>query len=143
MALGDAADLLGPGNHGTTFGGNPVATAAGLAVLATIESEGLLDHVTKLGERLRTGLAADPRVTEVRGAGLLIGLDLSEARSAEVTAAALDAGFIINNPTPERIRLAPPLVLTDADADAFLAAWPAILDAAGLDAAGLGNAAQA
>ena len=132
VALGDAADLLGPGNHGTTFGGNPVATAAGLAVLATIESEGLLDHVTKLGERLRTGLAADPRVTEVRGAGLLIGLDLSEAKSAEVTAAALDAGFIINNPTPERIRLAPPLVLTEEDADAFLAAWPAVLDAAGV-----------
>ena len=132
VALGDAADLLGPGNHGTTFGGNPVATAAGLAVLATIESDGLLDHVTKLGERLRTGLAADPRVTEVRGAGLLIGLDLSEAKSAEVTAAALDAGFIINNPTPERIRLAPPLVLTEEDADAFLAAWPAVLDVAGL-----------
>ena len=125
-------DLLGPGNHGTTFGGNPVATAAALAVLDTIESEGLLDHVTKLGERLRTGLAADPRVTEVRGAGLLIGLDLGEAKSAEVTAAALEAGFIVNNPTPERIRLAPPLVLTDADADAFLAAWPAILDEAAL-----------
>ena len=132
VALGDAADLLGPGNHGTTFGGNPVATAAGLAVLSTIESESLLDHVTKLGERLRTGLAADARVTDVRGVGLLIGLDLSEAKSAEVTAAALDAGFIINNPTPERIRLAPPLVLTDADADAFLAAWPTILDEAGL-----------
>jgi len=132
VALGGAADLLGPGNHGTTFGGNPVATAAGLAVLATIESEGLLDHVTKLGERLRTGLAADPRVTEVRGAGLLIGLDLSEAKSAEVTAAAMDAGFIINNPTPDRIRLAPPLVLTEEDADAFLAAWPAVLDVAGL-----------
>ena len=68
----------------------------------------------------------------MRGAGLLIGLDLSEPASAEVTAAALEAGFIINNPTPGRIRLAPPLVLTDADADAFLAAWPAILDRAGL-----------
>ena len=132
LATGDAADLLGPGNHGTTFGGNPVATAAGLAVLDTIDSEGLLDHVTKIGERLRTGLAADRRVTEVRGAGLLIGLDLGEARSAEVTAAALEAGFIINNPTLERIRLAPPLVLTDADADAFLAAWPGILDKAGV-----------
>ena len=137
VALGDAADLLGPGNHGTTFGGNPVATAAGLAVLATIESDGLLDHVTKVGERFRTGLAADARVTEVRGAGLLIGLDLTEARSAEVTAAALDAGFIINNPTPDRIRLAPPLVLTEEDADTFLAAWPAILDAAGLERGGV------
>jgi acetylornithine aminotransferase len=142
VALGDAADLLGPGNHGTTFGGNPVATAAGLAVLATIETEGLLDHVTKLGERLRTGLAADPRVTEVRGAGLLIGLDLIGPRSAEVAAAALEAGYIINNPTPERIRLAPPLVLTDADADAFVAAWPTILDAAGLDESGPAAGAQ-
>jgi acetylornithine aminotransferase len=83
-----------------------------------------------LGQKLRDGLAADPRVVEVRGEGLLIGLDLSEARSAEVAAAALAAGFIVNNPTPERIRLAPPLVLTDEDAAAFLAAWPAILDEA-------------
>jgi acetylornithine aminotransferase len=132
IAVGGAGDLLGPGNHGTTFGGNPVATAAGLAVLRTIEAEGLLEHATKVGERLRTGLAADPRVTEVRGAGLFIGLDLATARSAEVTAAAQAAGFIVNNPTPERIRLTPPLVLTDEDADAFLAAWPGILDAAGL-----------
>ncbi len=140
LATGDAADLLGPGNHGTTFGGNPVATAAALAVLDTIESEGLLDHVTTLGERLRSGLAAEPRVTEVRGAGLLIGLDLVAPRSAEVTAAALEAGYIINNPTPERIRLAPPLVLTDADADAFLADWPAILDVAALPGTGAGPA---
>jgi acetylornithine aminotransferase len=133
IALGEAADLLGPGNHGTTFGGNPVATAAGLAVLATIEAEGLLDRATQVGERLRKGLAADPRVTDVRGAGLLIGLDLCAPRSAEVTAAALAAGFILNNPTPDRIRLAPPLVLTDADAETFLAAWPALLDDAGLE----------
>ena len=127
VAVGESGTLLGPGNHGTTFGGNPVATAAGLAVLRTIEAEGLLEHVTKVGERLRTGLAADPRVTEVRGAGLFIGLDLATARSAEVTAAAQAAGFIVNNPTPERIRLTPPLVPTDEDADAFLAAWPGIL----------------
>jgi acetylornithine/N-succinyldiaminopimelate aminotransferase len=75
-------------------------------------------------------VTADPRVTEVRGEGLLIGLDLAAAASADVTAAALRHGFIINNPTPNRIRLAPPLVLTDDDATAFLAAWPAILDEA-------------
>jgi acetylornithine aminotransferase len=132
IALGGAGDLLGPGNHGTTFGGNPVATAAGLAVIRAIEADGLLDHATRVGNRLRVGLAADPRVTEVRGAGLLIGLDLVEPRSAEVADAALAAGFIVNNPTPERIRLAPPLVLTETDADAFLRAWPALLDAAGL-----------
>jgi len=130
IATGEAADLLQPGNHGTTFGGNPVAAAAALAVLDTIEKEGLLEHVTALGHHVRDGLAADDRVTEVRGAGLLIGLDLSEALSAEVTAVALEAGFIINNPTPERIRLAPPLVLTQPEADSFLAAWPGILDAA-------------
>ena len=130
IGTGAAGDLLQPGNHGTTFGGNPVACAAALAVIQTIGDEGLLDHVTTLGERLRHGLAADPRVTEVRGAGLLIGLDLSAAVSRAVVAAALDAGFILNDPTPRRVRLAPPLVLTEDDANAFLTAWPGILDRA-------------
>ena len=134
IGLGPAATLFEPGNHGTTFGGNPVACAAALSVIATIESDALLEHVTVLGRKLRDGLAADPRVTEVRGEGLLIGLDLASDASADVTAAALRRGFIINNPTPGRIRLAPPLVLTDDDAAAFLAAWPAILDdAMGVD----------
>ncbi len=132
IGLGPAGDLLQPGQHGTTFGGNPVACAAALAVLDTIEQEGLLEHVTTLGATLRDGLASDERVTEVRGRGLLIGLDLDRASSAEVVAAALDRGFIINNPTPARIRLAPPLVLGTDDAEAFLGAWPAILDLAGL-----------
>lgn len=132
IGLGKAGELLQPGNHGTTFGGNPVACAAALAVIRTIEDDGLLEHVTVLGQKLRDGLAADPRVTEVRGEGLLIGLDLVAAKSAEVAAAALERGFIVNNPTPERIRLAPPLVLTEADVAAFLEAWPAILDGAGL-----------
>ena len=140
LALGPAGELLQPGNHGTTFGGNPPACAAALAVLDTIEDDDLLAHATKLGETLHTGLAADERVTEVRGEGLLIGLDLTEERSAEVFAAALEAGFILNNPTPKRVRLAPPLVLTEADAAAFLAAWPGILDAAyGVDEADRGG----
>jgi len=130
IALGAAGELLQPGNHGTTFGGNPVACAAALAVIRTIEEQQLLDHVTVLGQKLRDGLAADPRVTEVRGEGLLIGLDLVADASGEVAAAALRAGFIVNNATPTRIRLAPPLVLTEDDANAFLAAWPAILDEA-------------
>ena len=130
IALGPAGDLLQPGNHGTTFGGNPVACAAALAVIDTIEQERLLEHATVLGQKLRDGLAADSRVTEVRGRGLLIGLDLSEPRSADVAASALEAGFIVNNPTPARIRLAPPLVLGEDDAAAFLAAWPGILDTA-------------
>jgi acetylornithine aminotransferase len=135
LAFGEAATLFEPGNHGTTFGGNPVACAAALAVIGTIEADGLLEHVTVLGQKLRDGLAADARVTEVRGEGLLIGLDLVTDASADVAAHALERGFIINNPTPGRIRLAPPLVLTEADADAFLAAWPGILD----DALGSGE----
>jgi acetylornithine/N-succinyldiaminopimelate aminotransferase len=130
IGLGDAGTLLEPGNHGTTFGGNPVACAAALAVIRTIEDDDLLEHVTVLGQKLRDGLAADRRVTEVRGEGLLIGLDLSADASAAVVAAAQRAGFIVNNPTPNRIRLAPPLVLTADDANALLAAWPAILDEA-------------
>ena len=130
IGVGRAADLLQPGNRGTTFGCNPVACAAALAVLDTIEAEGLLEHVTVLGQKIRDGLAADPRVTEVRGEGLLIGLDLASESAAAVVQAAQDAGFIINMTTPQRIRLAPPLVLTDDDAAAFLQAWPGILDAA-------------
>lgn len=132
VGLGRAADMLQPGNHGTTFGGNPVACAAALAVVATIERDGLLEHVTVLGQKIRDGLAADARVTEVRGEGLLIGLDLVSDSAAAVVDAAQHAGFIVNMPTPNRIRLAPPLVLTDDDAAAFLAAWPGILDAAGV-----------
>jgi acetylornithine/N-succinyldiaminopimelate aminotransferase len=128
IGLGEAGSLLQPGNHGTTFGGNPVACAAAIAVIDTIEKEGLLDHATVTGERLRTGLAADDRVTEIRGRGLLIGLDLSRPLSAEVVAAALERGFIVNNPTPDRVRLAPPLVIGHDDVEAFLAAWSRILD---------------
>jgi acetylornithine aminotransferase len=130
IGLGAAGELLQPGNHGTTFGGNPVACAAALAVIGAIEAEGLLEHSIGLGERLRTGLGADERVTEVRGAGLFVGLDLAEEKAAEVAAAALRAGFIVNNATPSRIRLAPPLVLTEDDVSSFLAAWPGILDEA-------------
>jgi acetylornithine/N-succinyldiaminopimelate aminotransferase len=136
IATGGSGKLFDPGNHGTTFGGNPVAAAAALAVLDTIDDDGLLDHVTRIGARLRDGVATDPRVIEVRGAGLLIGLDLAEPKAAEVVAAAQDTGYIVNACTPERIRLAPPLVLTHADADGFLAAWPTILDAAGLSVVG-------
>jgi len=130
IATGAAATLFEPGNHGTTFGGNPVAAAAALAVLDTIEADHLLDHVIELGHKLADGLAADPRVSEVRGAGLFLGVELDGPASADVAAAALQAGFIVNNPTPTSLRLVPPLVLTTDDAEAFLTAWPAILDAA-------------
>ena len=135
VAVGEYGALLQPGNHGTTFGGNPVATAAALAVIDTIEKDDLLGNAVTVGERLRAGLA-DERVTEVRGQGLLIGLDLSEDRAAQVADAALARGFIVNACSPNRIRLAPPLILTSAQADEFLAAWPGILDAAFADPGG-------
>jgi acetylornithine/N-succinyldiaminopimelate aminotransferase len=129
IAAGNCAHLLQPGNHGTTFGGNPVAAAAALAVVDTVEADGLLDHVRQVGGALADGLR-EARVTGVRQAGLLLGLDLARPVAARVTAAALEHGFIVNDPTPERIRLAPPLVLTHQEATSFVAAWPAILDQA-------------
>lgn len=134
IATHGAGKLFDPGNHGTTFGGNPVAAAAALAVLDVVGEDGFLAGVTEAGARLTAAAAADPRVVETRGAGLLVGLTLTEPRSAEVVTAAQDAGFILNGATPERVRMAPPLVLTHADIDAFGAAWPAILDAAGVQA---------
>ncbi|MEV5766665.1 acetylornithine transaminase [Micromonospora sp. NPDC052213] len=143
LAFGRAADLLGPGMHGTTFGGNPISCAAALAVVGTIAHEGLLDHVKRIGERLRRGIEAlgHPLVGGVRGAGLLLGVVLA-APVAKVLAEALrEAGFLVNPVQPGVVRLAPPLILTAAQADAFLAALPAALDAASPAAAGTSPAA--
>ncbi|WBC08986.1 acetylornithine transaminase [Micromonospora sp. WMMA1947] len=132
LAFGRAADLLTPGSHGTTFGGNPVSCAAALAVVSTIAHEGLLDHVKRIGERLRRGVEAlgHPLVREVRGAGLLLGVVLDQPVSGAAAAALREAGFLVNPVQPDVVRLAPPLILTAAQADAFLAALPAALSAA-------------
>ncbi len=132
VAFGDAAELFGPGSHGTTFGGNPVSCAAALAVLGTIAAEGLLDHVKRVGERLRRGIEAlgHPLVAEVRGAGLLLGIVLTAPVSKPVTGALQAAGFLANPIQPDVVRLAPPLILTADQADAFLAALPDALEAA-------------
>jgi acetylornithine aminotransferase len=124
------SSLLSAGQHGTTFGGNPVATAAALATLHVLESQHVLANAAAVGEHLRSALAAIPGVTEVRGEGLLIGFDLDGDVAPAVVQAALDAGFIVNSPGPRTIRLAPPLILTTAQADTFLSAFPAILQAA-------------
>ena len=124
VAFGPAADLLGPGTHGSTFGGNPVACAAALAVLATIESEDLLDQVKQLSERLRRGIEGlgHPLVAEVRGAGLLLGIVLTAPESATVTTRLRELGFLTNPVQPDAIRLAPPLIITPEQVDAFVAA---------------------
>jgi len=129
VAVGESGTLLGPGNHGTTFGGNPVAAAAALAVIETIEKDGLLDNATKVGEVLREGLVHE-HVTEVRGRGLLVGLDLDAEVAPKVVDAAQRHRVILNATGPQRIRLAPPLILTVEQAEEFLAKWPAILEEA-------------
>ncbi|MBL1078039.1 acetylornithine transaminase [Nocardia sp. 2] len=132
LAQGPAADLLQPGMHGTTFGGNPVCAAAALAVLRTIDEEGLLAHVESVGKIITGGIEelGHPLVDHVRGAGLLIGIQLTADVSAQVEQAAREAGYFVNPAKPNVIRLAPPLVLTETQAENFVSDLPGILDAA-------------
>jgi acetylornithine aminotransferase len=138
IGIGDAGRLLEPGQHGTTFGGNPVCCAAALAVLDTIVGEGLLEHVQQVGKVLTTGIEAlgHPLVTDVSGAGLMIGVGLASPVSAAVSSAARDAGYLVNNAVPHRIRIIPPLVLTEAQAAEFLDVLPGLLDTGAASAAG-------
>ncbi|MEV8342661.1 acetylornithine transaminase [Streptomyces niveus] len=132
LAFGPAADLLKPGQHGTTFGGNPVACAAGLAVLDTLGADGALDTVKRLGEKLRGGIEAlgHPLISHVRGAGLLLGIVLTEPLAPQVQQAAQDAGLLVNAPAPDVVRLMPPLIIGDDEVETFLQALPGILDTA-------------
>ncbi len=132
LAYGDAAQLLTPGSHGTTFGGNPVCAAAALAVLDVVVSADLPRRAKVVGARLTADILGlrHPLVEGVRGAGLLLGIVLCQDRAAAVEEQLRSAGFLVNAVTPGVLRLAPPLVLTDAQADAFVAALPAALDAA-------------
>ncbi len=132
IGFGAAADLLTPGSHGSTFAGNPVCAAAALAVLDTIAADGLLDHVTALGKHLTTAIdgLAHPLISEVRGRGLLIGIQLAAPVAARANAAAAAAGFLTNAAAPDVLRIAPPLVLTEQQADRFVTALPTILDEA-------------
>ncbi|KOU40397.1 acetylornithine transaminase [Streptomyces sp. WM6378] len=129
LAFGAAAELLTPGTHGSTFSGNPVVCAGALAVLDTIEGAGLLAHVRRVGDRLRRGLAdlGHPLVREVRGAGLLLGVVLDRSFAARVQQAAQDRGLLVNAVAPDVIRLAPPLIVSDREVDAFLDRFPAAL----------------
>jgi acetylornithine aminotransferase len=132
VARGRAASALQKGDHGTTFGGNPVVCAAALAVLDTIERDGLLQAAVTLGDAFAAAVTAlgHPLVADVRGAGLWRGIVLTEPVAAAVERAAREAGFLINAAAPDVLRLAPPLVVTAAQLDAFVEALPAVLAAA-------------
>ncbi|MGH3660719.1 MAG: acetylornithine transaminase [Micromonosporaceae bacterium] len=129
LAFGPAAALFEPGMHGSTFGGNPVCCAAALAVLEVIEADGLLEHVAQLGKRLVQGVLElrHPLVAEVRGAGLLLGVVLTEPVAAQAAGQLRELGFLVNPVRPDVLRLAPPLNLTQAQADSLLAALPGAL----------------
>jgi acetylornithine/N-succinyldiaminopimelate aminotransferase len=120
IALGSASKLFAAGDHGSTFGGNPVATAAALAVISSIEKEKLLSHVDEVGEFLLTELALIPGVTEVRGAGLLIGLTLDKPVAKALTKRCQDLGALINAPGDSTIRLAPALNVSMKQAQKFV-----------------------
>ena len=127
IALGKAASLFEPGDHGSTFGGNPVTTAAGLAAISVIEKEKLMQKARKHYEFLLTEIAQIPGVTEVRGAGLLIGIELEARNSKEIAAKMLAAGVLVNAPNPSTIRIAPALIVTDAQIKKFIAIFRKVL----------------
>jgi acetylornithine aminotransferase len=133
IGIGAVGDGFLRGDHGSTFGGNPIACAAALAVLDVIERDGLLDHVSKVGEKLADGLGSieHPLVTGARGTGLWQALVLREPAAVKVEAAAREAGFLVNAVQPDAVRIAPPLIVTQEQVDSFVDALPGILEQAG------------
>ena len=132
IGIGRYGSVLGRGDHGSTFGGNPIACAAALAVLDTIEKDGLLASVTQVGGQLRADIEATGHslVSGVRGSGLWLAIALTSPVATAVEAAARRSGFLVNAVQPDAVRIAPPLVLSAAEAASFTAALPGILDAA-------------
>ena len=130
LALGATGDLLTPGLHGSTFGGNPVCTAAALAVLDTLAAEDLVAKAGALGKTISHGVEElhHPLVSHVRGRGLLLGIVLTAEKAKAVETAAREAGFLVNAAAIDVIRLAPPLIITETQIDEFLTALPAVLD---------------
>lgn len=129
IAYGSAADLLTAGQHGSTFGGNPLMTAAANAVLGEIERAGLVENAAKRGAEIRSALAGLPLVAEVRGRGLLIGVGLEKPVGAAVVKAAAAAGLIVNAPNDSSIRIAPPLIIGDAEVAEFIEKFTTALEA--------------
>ncbi len=130
LAIGPAADLMTPGLHGSTFGGNPVCAAAACAVLQVLDEQDLVSRAAMLGKTLQHGVEAlhHPLVDHVRGRGLLRGIVLTAPAAKAVETAAREAGFLVNAAAPDVIRLAPPLIITEAQIGGFLTALPGILD---------------
>jgi len=129
VTFGAASDLFSTGQHGSTFGGNPLATGAANAVIAEIERAGLIENAQLRGAQIRDAVAGLPLVAETRGAGLLIGIGLSKPIADQVAAAALELGLIINAATDSSIRLAPPLIVGDDEIAEFVTIFTAAVEA--------------
>lgn len=127
IALGKAADLFQPGDHGSTFGGNPITTAAGLAAIEFIESQKILGKVEKQGAHLIQELALIPGVREVRGAGLLLGIELRSLKASDVADAMRKAGVLVNAANATTIRIAPALIVSDAQITKFIAIFRKVI----------------
>ena len=127
IALGKAADLFQPGDHGSTFGGNPVTTAAGLAAIKFIETQKILKKVEKQGVYLMQELALIPGVAEVRGAGLLLGIELENLKAADIAKALQNEGVLVNAANSTTIRLAPALIVTDAQLKKFVSIFKKVM----------------
>lgn len=127
IALGKAADLFQPGDHGSTFGGNPVTTAAGLAAIKFIETQKILKKVEKQGVYLMQELAVIPGVAEVRGAGLLLGIELETKKASDVALALQNEGVLVNAANPTTIRLAPALIVTDVQLKKFVSIFKKVM----------------
>ena len=127
IACGRTAKMFQPGVHGSTFGGNPITTAAALAVIDWIEKKNLMAAVKEHEKILKHGLALIPGVKEVRGAGLLIGVELDSPIAKEVAVALLEAGVIVNAPTPSVIRIAPALTVTNTQIQSFISTFGKVL----------------
>lgn len=127
IALGKAAQLFQPGDHGSTFGGNPVTTAAGLAAIKFIETQKILKKVQAQGNYLIQELALIPGVTEVRGAGLLLGIELENLKAADIASAMREAGVLVNAANATTIRIAPALIVTDAQIKKFVAIFRKVI----------------
>ena len=127
IALGKAADLFQPGDHGSTFGGNPVTTAAGLAAIDFIESKEILGKVEKQGAHLIQELALIPGVKEVRGAGLLLGIELESLKASVIADAMRNAGVLVNAANASTIRIAPALIVSDAQITKFISIFKKVI----------------
>ena len=127
IALGKAAEIFQPGDHGSTFGGNPVTTAAGLAAIKFIETQKLLKKVEQKGSYLIQELALIPGVKEVRGAGLLIGIELESLNSSDVANSLRAAGVLVNAANPTTIRIAPALIVTDTQIEKFISIFKKVM----------------